>query len=62
MNRRNFLQLAALAIAGQAAERVFPFRVYSIPKSTALWYSADLPEAIALINSIDLRSELNFDA
>lgn len=33
MNRRNFLQLAALAIAGQAAERVFPFRVYSIPKN-----------------------------
>ncbi|HEV7674372.1 MAG TPA: hypothetical protein VGQ12_07570 [Candidatus Angelobacter sp.] len=33
MNRRNFLQLAALAVAGQAAERVFPFRVYSIPKN-----------------------------
>ena len=32
MNRRNFLSLAALAIAGKAAERVFPFRVYSIPK------------------------------
>jgi hypothetical protein len=32
MNRRNFLQLATLAIAGQAVERVFPFRVYSIPK------------------------------
>lgn len=32
MNRRNFLQFAALAIAGQAAERVWPFRVYSIPK------------------------------
>ena len=32
MDRRNFLQLAALAVAGQAAERVFPFRVYSIPK------------------------------
>lgn len=33
MNRRNFLQLAALSIAGQAAERVFPFRVYSIPET-----------------------------
>lgn len=33
MNRRNFLQFATLAIAGQAAERVFPFRVYSIPKT-----------------------------
>lgn len=32
MNRRDFLSLAALAIAGKAAERVFPFRVYSIPK------------------------------
>jgi hypothetical protein len=32
MNRRNFLSLAALAIAGKAAERVWPFRVYSIPK------------------------------
>lgn len=32
MNRRNFLQLAALVIAGKSAERVFPFRVYSIPK------------------------------
>lgn len=40
MNRRNFLQLAALAIAGQAAERVFPFRVYSIPKKIV---SAQLP-------------------
>lgn len=32
MNRRNFLSLAALALAGKAAERVFPFRVDSIPK------------------------------
>lgn len=32
MDRRNFLQLAALALAGKAAERVWPFRVYSIPK------------------------------
>lgn len=32
MERRNFLQLAALALAGQAAQRVWPFRVYSIPK------------------------------
>lgn len=31
MDRRNFLQMAALAVAGQAAERVWPFRVYSIP-------------------------------
>jgi hypothetical protein len=32
MDRRNFLSLAALSLAGKAAERVFPFRVYSIPK------------------------------
>lgn len=31
MDRRSFLSLAALAIAGQAVERVFPFRVFSIP-------------------------------
>jgi hypothetical protein len=36
MDRRNFLQLAALALAGKAAERVWPFRVYSIPKEIAL--------------------------
>lgn len=36
MNRRNFLSLAALAVAGQAAERVFPFRVYSIPEKIAI--------------------------
>jgi|SRR6478609_435765 len=32
MDRRNFLSLAALALAGKAAERAWPFRVYSIPK------------------------------
>lgn len=36
MNRRNFLSLAALAVAGQAAQRVWPFRVYSIPKEIVL--------------------------
>ncbi len=36
MNRRSFLNLAALAIAGKAAERVFPFRVYSIPKEIVI--------------------------
>lgn len=36
MDRRNFLQLAALALAGQAAERVWPFRVYSIPKEIVI--------------------------
>jgi hypothetical protein len=36
MDRRNFLQLAALALAGKAAERVWPFRVYSIPKTFAV--------------------------
>lgn len=41
MNRRNFLSLAALAIAGKAAERVFPFRVYSIPKEIEI--ARDLP-------------------
>lgn len=41
MNRRNFLSLAALAIAGKAAERVFPFRVYSIPKEIVI--AAELP-------------------
>jgi hypothetical protein len=32
VNRRNFLSLAALAVAGEAAVRVWPFRVFSIPK------------------------------
>ena len=32
MNRRNFLQLATMALAGEGLRRVFPFRVYSFPK------------------------------
>ncbi len=32
MNRRNFLSLAFGAVAASAATRVWPFRVYSIPK------------------------------
>jgi hypothetical protein len=31
MNRRNFLQLAALALAGEGVRRTWPFRVYSLP-------------------------------
>jgi hypothetical protein len=32
MDRRSFLQGVALLFAAEAAERVFPFRVFSIPK------------------------------
>jgi hypothetical protein len=32
MNRRNFFKLSALALAGEATRRMWPFRVYSIPK------------------------------
>jgi hypothetical protein len=32
MDRRGFLSLAVMAVASQAAVRVWPFRVYSIPK------------------------------
>lgn len=31
MNRRNFLQMATLALAGEGLKRCWPFRVYSFP-------------------------------
>lgn len=43
MDRRNFLQLACLAVAGKAVERTFPFRVYSIPKEIVVPKPEDVP-------------------
>jgi len=37
MDRRSFLALASLAVAAKAAERVWPFRVYSIPKKIEVY-------------------------
>jgi hypothetical protein len=55
MDRRNFLQLAALAVAGQAAERVWPFRVYSIPKKIVVaskWDQLIMPLPFPSLNGI----------
>lgn len=51
MNRRNFLRMMIGGVAAAAAERAFPFRVYSFPSDIALAHSsfAGFPEDWALV-------------
>ncbi len=55
MDRRSFFKLATAALAGEAARRVWPFRVYSIPSEIklcpfGLWASFEYSKLTELVN------------
>lgn len=59
MDRRNFLSLACLVVAGKAVERTFPFRVYSIPKEIVVAKFDVFRELLRYQSAVAMEMSLN---
>lgn len=57
MDRRSFLQLATFAMAAKAAERVFPFRVYSIPKEIIIPVHSEESLGLGCLDTVAAATE-----